>query len=135
MTEKLDLVQRYFKRLEAFAAELPDFEGILHPEMVQREYPNTLNKNGQESDLADMLRRAALGKKILARQSYDIKNHVESGDQVVIECVWRGTMATDAGVLKAGQELKAYFCIVLELKDGLIYRQRNYDCFEPFPPP
>jgi len=28
--------------------------------------------------------------------------------------------------------MTAHFCMVLELEDGRIRRQRNYDCFEPF---
>ena len=41
-------------------------------------------------------------------------------------------MAVDAGHLEASTELKAHICAVFELKVGLIYRQRNYDCYEPF---
>jgi len=42
-----------------------------------------------------------------------------------------GTMAMDAGVLKSGQVMKAYFCMIFEFSDGKIHRIRNYDCFEP----
>ena len=29
-------------------------------------------------------------------------------------------------------EMTAHFAQIFECKDGKIYRQRNYDCFEPF---
>ena len=132
MSAKLDLIKTYFKLLERFASDPAEFEPYVHSGMRQHEFPNLLNREGQISDLADMLRRAALGKKILARQTFEVINSVESGDQVVVEATWRGTMGQDAGPLKAGQELKAAFCIVCEFKDGKIFRQRNYDCFEPF---
>lgn len=77
-------------------------------------------------------RPTAAGKGILASQNYEIKNSLECGDQVVVEALWRGTMAVDVGSLKAHQELRAHFCIVLEFQNGKILRQRNYDCFEDF---
>ncbi|MCB0631806.1 MAG: hypothetical protein R2824_20670 [Saprospiraceae bacterium] len=36
------------------------------------------------------------------------------------------------GNLSAGEDMVAYFAQFFEFKDGKIYRQRNYDCFEPF---
>src|SRR5262249_24180545 len=127
-----DLIRRYFDLLARFSTDRGAFEEILHPDVRQREFPNLLNRHGQESDLADLLRRAALGKTILAKQSYDITNVVEGTGQAVVEAVWRGELAADVGTLKVGQKLMAYFCVLLELKDGKIYRQRNYDCFESF---
>ena len=127
-----DLVRHYFDLLTRFSTDPGAFEQILHPDVRQREFPNLLNRNGQESDLADLLRRAALGKTLLAKQSYEITNVVEGTEQAVVETVWRGELAADVGTLKAGQKLMAYFCVVFEFKDGKIYRQRNYDCFESF---
>jgi ketosteroid isomerase-like protein len=129
---KIDQIRRYFALLERFASERAEFEPVLHPEMEQREFPNLLNPKGQRSDQADLLRRAALGKNVLERQNYEITHAVESGDHLVVEAIWHGKMAIDAGPLKAGQVLQAYFCVVFEFKDSKIYRQRNYDCFEPF---
>jgi ketosteroid isomerase-like protein len=31
-----------------------------------------------------------------------------------------------------GEELEAHFALFLEFRDGRIWRQRNYDCFQPF---
>lgn len=133
MTEsKLEIVKRYFKYIEQFSTHEADFTAILHPEFRQHEFPNLLNKTGQESDLSHLLKRAEMGKKLISRQSFEIKNQIENGDQLVVESQWFGKMAMDAGPLKSGQEVRAYFCIVLEFKDGKIFRQRNYDCFEPF---
>ncbi len=129
---KIEMVKRYFSLIEQFSSNESEFTSILHPEFRQREFPNQLNKTGQESDLADLLKRAAMGRKMLSNQKFEITNSVEMGDQVVVESLWSGSMAMDAGPLKAGQELKAQFCIVLEFKEGLLFRQRNYDCFEPF---
>jgi hypothetical protein len=131
MKSKLEIIQQYFKLLEDFSTEPADFEALLHSGFEQREFPNALNKLGQQSDLADSLRRAAVGKTILASQSFEITNSIEGAEQLVVEVIWRGKMARDAGTLKARQELSAHFCIVCEFKEGKIYRQRNYDCFDP----
>lgn len=36
-------------QLEKFADTKEGFKGLIHPEMIQKEFPNVLNKNGQES--------------------------------------------------------------------------------------
>jgi len=132
MKTNLDIVKEYFGLLEAFSDERSAFERILHREFRQKEFPNILNKNGQESDFEDSLKRAGLGSKVLSKQTYEITHHIETESEIVVEALWRGRMAVDAGPLKANQEIKAQFCIVCEFKDGKIVRQRNYDCFYPF---
>lgn len=132
MKSKIELIQKYLSLLETFSDSQTSFDEILHPEFQQREYPNVLNKNGQLSDLADVVRRASAGKKMLSRQTYQILNSIEDGEQIALEVQWIGTMAIDAGSFKSNQVLKANFCFICEFKDGKIHRQRNYDCFEPF---
>jgi ketosteroid isomerase-like protein len=123
-----DLTRRYLQRLQDFG----DPAELLHADFQQREFPNLLNAKGQISDLADALRRSALGRKLLAQQHFDITNYFEAGQQAVVEATWTGTIAESVGPFRAGQQLKAFFCFLLEFRDGRIYRQRNYDCFEPF---
>jgi ketosteroid isomerase-like protein len=129
---KIEIIRQYFSLLENFVTDEKSFSNFMHPDFVQTELPNSLNPKGQESNFPDLLRRAAIGAKILKKQSYQISNFVESDRQIVIETKWVGTLATDVGALKAGQDMKAFFCIVCEFKGDKLYRQRNYDCFEPF---
>ena len=51
---------------------------------------------------------------------------------MILEVLWAGTLAIPVGSLAAGDEMRAHFAVFIELRDGRIYRQRNYDCFEPF---
>ena len=132
MRSKLDSIRKYFSLLERFSTDRSDYAEVLHPEFRQLEFPNTLNRTGQESDLSSSMERAVKGSKMLSQQSYKIANSVEGPEQIVVEALWKGRMALDAGPLKAGQDLSAHFCIVCEFRDGKIYRQRNYDCFDPF---
>lgn len=129
---QLQILARYLALLESFEADPAAFADILHPEFQQLELPNLLNPAGQQSDRAECLSRMARGRHLLRSQTYEVLNHVEDGAQVVLEARWTGVMALDAGPLRQGQTLVARFCFVCELRDGLLYRQRNYDCFEPF---
>lgn len=132
MPDAISKIREYLRFIETFQTEPALFEGILHPAFVQTELPNALNKAGQTSDRADLFRRMELGKAMLSAQRYEVSTAFESGSQAVVEARWTGTLAIDAGAWKKGQVMTAHFCMVFDLEDGLIVRQRNYDCFEAF---
>jgi ketosteroid isomerase-like protein len=102
------------------------------PGFEQTEFPNVLNPKGQHSDLADSLARAEKGKKLLSAQTYDVRSAIGAGDSVALEVDWTGTLAIPALGLPAGGKMKAHFAMFLEMRSGKIWRQRNYDCFEPW---
>jgi ketosteroid isomerase-like protein len=122
MTDSTAIVTRYLHLLETFETDPTAFQDVLHPEIEQTEFPNALNPRGQQSDWADLFRRAALGRQLLATQAYRVDRITAAGDSVVVEAFWTGTLAT-------GKAMRANFCMAFELRDGLIWRQRNYDCF------
>ncbi len=68
----------------------------------------------------------------MAKQDIEVKKLHSAGDVVILEAIWRGTVSVPLGKLPAGGQIVAYFSQFFEFKDGKIYRQRNYDCFEPF---
>jgi ketosteroid isomerase-like protein len=102
------------------------------PDALQIELPNRLNPKGGQSDLATMMKRSEQGKQLLAKQTYQITSEVVSGDKAAVEAEWRATLAVPLGSLAAGTEMKAYFAMFFEFKQGRIALQRNYDCFEPW---
>ena len=51
---------------------------------------------------------------------------------VVVEAEWSGTLAVSIGDLEPGTVMRARFAQFLELQDGRITAQRNYDCFYPW---
>lgn len=128
----LDQVNRYLRLVASFSADGAAFAGLLHPDFVQIELPNALNKNGQQSNFEQVLARLQTARQILTAQQFAIENHCADERQVFVEAVWTGQMAVDAGPFKQGQSLRATFCMAFEFRDGRIYRQRNYDCFDPF---
>jgi hypothetical protein len=132
MADLLDRVGQYLNLVTSFSTDRAAFETLLHPDFLQTEYPNVLNKQGQTSTREHAFSRLQTSRTILASQQLAITNHCEQGMQLFVEAVWTGEMAVDAGPLRRGQTVRATFCMAFEFKAGQIYRQRNYDCFDPF---
>jgi ketosteroid isomerase-like protein len=109
-----------------------DLARFYHADVVQHEAPNRLNPAGAQRGLADILTGAEAGARIMARQIYDIHTVTTSGDRVVLEFSWTGYLSRPVGMTKSGEPMRAHICQVIEFEDGLIIRQRTYDCFEPF---
>jgi len=128
----MDVVRAYLALLEAFETREERFLECLHEEFQQTEFPNALNPNGQQSDFASVVQRAASASTLLRSQEFIIENSVESDSQVVVEALWRGVIGADVGAFKDGQTLSANFCFVCQFEGTRIRRQRNYDCFHPF---
>ncbi|PJZ30630.1 nuclear transport factor 2 family protein [Leptospira kmetyi] len=132
MSEQRQIIETYLKLLSDFVLERKEFETIFHAEIEQIEYPNALTKTITTSDFETLLQRMPAGKNLLKRQSMKIRNFMEIGNTAVVEADWEATVKTDLGPFQADQNLKAYFCMIFEFKYGKIFRQKNYDCFEPF---
>jgi hypothetical protein len=109
-----------------------DLAAFYHPDVVQHELPNRLIPAGAKRELADILEGAERGAKLMERQIYDIHTVTEMGDRVILEYTWTGYPRTPVGSVRPGEAIRAHICQVIEYEDGLIIRQRNYDCFEPF---
>ena len=127
----LETVRRYLTAIEqgATGATLAAFYA---PEVVQEEFPNRLVVNGARRDLAAILEGAERGQKVISAQTYEIRNAVEQGNTVALEVLWTGTLAIPFGSLAVGDKMRAHFAVFIELRDGKIVAQRNYDCFEPW---
>nr|WP_205685620.1 nuclear transport factor 2 family protein [Flavipsychrobacter stenotrophus] len=69
---------------------------------------------------------------MLQKETYEVVNSYEHSNTVIIEAIFRGTLAIPVGNIPVGGEMKAYFAQFYEFKDGKIIKWRNYDCFEPF---
>jgi len=92
--------------------------------------PNRLLPKGTVRNLEALREASAKGRKVIKAQTIEIVNAIASGQCVVLEAIWTGTLAVGFGALKPGDRLRARFAQIFEFKDGLIWRQRNYDCFE-----
>ena len=127
-----ELVDRYLQVITD--PETPDAEldRLIHPDYTFREWPNTINPDGTARDRATSIQGVAAARRILAGHRFDVLEHVVSGDTVISRMTWRGTMAVDAGPLKAGEELVAHVSQFTTIRDGQVFRTVRYDCYEPF---
>jgi ketosteroid isomerase-like protein len=132
-----DTAEKNIAIVRAYLAVVERLEGaealgrFWHPEGEFEELPNAIAPRGSKRDRASITASFERGRAILASQRYEIVNAFGAGDQLLVELVWTGTMKIDAGSLRAGQMLRASCAAVIELRDGLIYRQRQYDCYDP----
>jgi len=129
-----DLIQRAKAFLAALAsgASAEEIEAFYAPDILQEEFPNRLLPQGARRDLAALREAGARGRQVLAAQTYEVANAIGSGECVAIEVVWTGTLAIGVGDLKPGDQMRARFAQFFEFRNGLIWRQRNYDCFDPW---
>ena len=132
-TANLATVRAYLAALSAGASD-EETLAFLAPDVAQVEYPNRIVDTGARRGLAELRAAAARGRQAVRRQAFIERHAVAQGDQVFIEVLWEGELAVPAGALAPGDTMRAHCAIALELRDGKIVQQRNYDCFEPFRP-
>jgi ketosteroid isomerase-like protein len=120
----LALVREYLSALERFASadELQDF---FHADVVLEEMPNALVPGGATRNLEEILRAGQAGRRKLQKQTFEIRNEIADDWRVAVEVKWEGTLRT-------GGVMRASFAMFVEIRNGKIAVQRNYDCFEPF---
>ncbi len=131
MSDVLDFCKRYFAALERGATG-DELAAFYTPDAVQLELPNRLMPQGARRDLAGLLEAAERGKRAMSAQRFEILHAVVQGDQVALEIQWTGMLAVAFAALPVGAEMRARFAVFLELRDGRIALQRNYDCFDPW---
>jgi len=129
-----DLVLRAKAFVNSVEAGVPpaSIEAFYHPDIVQEEYPNLLLPNGAVRRFDDLRAANEKARSILRSQRFEIINAVRSGDHVALESLWTATFSVAIGALPAAAPMRARFAQFFEFRDGLIWRLRNYDCFDPF---
>jgi ketosteroid isomerase-like protein len=110
-----------------------DLTQFFTPDVVQEEFPNRLLPSGATRDLAALKEARVRGKGLLSAERFEVLGTMSDGDSVALELRWIATVGIKAGPFETGQELRARFAVFLEFRDGRIARQRNYDCFDPWP--
>src|SRR5262245_28643592 len=131
MAAESENVQRVREYLEAIE-QGGDAGRFLHPEAGLEQLPSRLYPTGARVDVRGAQEAAEKGKKILRSQRFQVRSAVAQGDRVAMEVDWRGTLAVPMGQLQPGAELHAQFGMFVQLRDGRILAQRNYDCYDPF---
>jgi ketosteroid isomerase-like protein len=128
--QNLETAKRYLQSIESGAsAETISFFAT---DVVAQWYPHKLAPSGMTADLAALRASSERGKKLMARQTYQVRNALAEGDQVAMEIDWTGVLALPFETIPAGGEMRAHFAMFLKFRDGKVVRQSNYDCFEPW---
>ena len=119
-----EIVDRYLQAVTE--RSLPALEAIVDPDYTFREWPNAINPQGGERDLATSRAGLERARTLLAEHSFDVHEHLVDGDTVVSRMTWRGTLAG------TGQQLTAHISQHTTVRDGRILRTESFDCYEPF---
>lgn len=107
------------------AGDRASLESVLADEVVQIELPNRLVPNGAVRDKKAILEGFDRGAALMATQRYEMTGAVVQGEKAAVEVDWYAET-------KDKKTFRARFAFFIELKDGKIVAQRNYDCFDPF---
>lgn len=124
-----EIVTAYIRAIEAH--QLETVASFLHPEVELVEHPNQLNLNGKHYDGAAIREAGERGAKLLASERYAIRSMIVEGERAAVLIDWSGTLGVAAGPLPAGHVMRAQICSVIELRDGKVWRQEQFDCFAP----
>jgi ketosteroid isomerase-like protein len=131
MKSNLQLAKDYLSALEK-GVDRDTLAAFFSADVVQEEFPNRLSDAGARRELQDILDGNERGRALMQAQRYELRNAIASGDTVVLEVLWTGTLAQAVNTLAAGDRMRAHFAVFLEFRGGRIVKQRNYDCFLPF---
>lgn len=122
-----EIVTAYIRAIEAHDTEA--VTRYLHPDVELTEHPNRISPAGLRADLAGMRAAGERGKALMASERYEIRGMIVEGDRAAVQITWSGTLAVAAGPLPAGHVMQAQICSIIELKDGKVWRQEQYDCY------
>jgi ketosteroid isomerase-like protein len=126
----LDQARRYLRAIEDGDANY--VLNLFSPDAILEQLPNRIYPNGLRSPVARVSEAFEKGRKIFARQTYEITNVVVNANTVALEVLWSGTLAIPFGTLAVGSQTRCHSAMFLEFRDSKIVAQRNYDCFEPW---
>ncbi|TGE12616.1 nuclear transport factor 2 family protein [Hymenobacter elongatus] len=133
MHEHLAVIHTYIQLSEALATDPAAYAAVLHPEVIQTEYPNILYKTLQQRTFSDIIDNLRIGRELLHDPQFAVHStRVCADGSILIEGRWEATITSEIGPLVRGQRLAAQLCLIFELKDGKIFRQRRYPCFDAF---
>jgi ketosteroid isomerase-like protein len=123
-----DIVTAYIQAVEA--QNVDEVDRLMHPEIENLEHPNKMLPAGKRYDLAAMRAAGERGRAVMASQRFEIRSMIVEGNRAAVQIAWSGTLGVAAGPLPAGHVMRAQVCSIIELKDGKVWRQEQYDCFE-----
>jgi ketosteroid isomerase-like protein len=117
-----DIITAYLSAIES--RDLDEVARWLHPDVELVEHPNKVTPSGKRYDRAAMRAAGERGKAVLASERYAVRSMIIEGDRAAVLIEWTGTLPN-------GAAMRAQICSVIEVRDDKVWRQEQYDCFEP----
>jgi hypothetical protein len=131
----IDVVEQFVASFDRRWPGEDELSELFAPGVRFIERPNLVNPAGSERDLAAIHAGIEAGRRLLAWQSYEVRDRVVEGETVVTRMRWTGELAVDAGTWPAGTRLAAWCVAHYQLSDGRIVRIEQHDCYEQPAPP
>ena len=129
---QLDLVHRFIRAIES-GTHGDALREFLHPDVEQIDYPSLMNPQGGRRGLAEILAASTAGAGMIDEQRYEVRRVVASGDDLVVQVDWHGTVALPIGTVPVGPRLHSNSVISFGIEGDRIRRVEAYDCYDPLP--
>lgn len=129
------IVHRFLECVSDTADRLDEAAELLAPGAVFVEHPNAVSPRGGMRDRDAIIASMREGRRMLARQEYDIRAHHVVDGWVVVRATWTGVLAIPAGGLPEWTELRAHIAQFYLLEAGRITRIESFDCYDPLGAP
>ena len=128
--QNLITAREYLKAIESGASG-EEMARFFDPEVMVEILPSSVFPKGSRDNLEGVRAAYERGKKGMSAQTYKITNALAIGDQVAMEVLWTGTLLVPFQSVPAGGQMSAHFAVFLRFRNGKIFSQRNYDCYDP----
>ncbi len=127
----VDVVERFLASFDHRWPTDAELDELLRPDVRLVERPNLVSPAGSERDAAAIRSGVETGRRMLAWQSYTVRDHVAAGDSVVTRMRWEAELAVAVGPWPAGTRLAAWCVAHYRLVDRRIAAIEQHDCYEP----
>jgi ketosteroid isomerase-like protein len=95
---------------------------------IQELLPSPLNPRGVRRNRPSIARSREKNLALFPTETNDLRGASGEGSKVALEVLWTGVASADRPGFSRGQLVESRSAVFLEFRDGLIFRQRNYDC-------
>jgi ketosteroid isomerase-like protein len=130
----VDVVERFLASFDHRWPTDAELDELLSPDVRLVERPNLVSPAGSERDAAAIRSGVEAGRRMLAWQSYTVRDHIAAGDSVVTRMRWEGELAVAVGPWPEGTRLASWCVAHYRLVDGRIAAIEQHDCYEPARP-
>ena len=130
--DQIAVVERYLALLFDPATTSAQLGDLLHEDVVFVEHPNLVSPQGSRRDRSALLASFEAGRRLMGEQRLEDLEVLPAGDYVVAPAAWSGTLASSRAAA-SGLDAAGTSRDVFTVRDGRVFRQENYDCYEPLP--